>query len=174
MPFIPGVGSDGTALGLAHASRPDSGFGAIHPFGSSAQANIFDRYPSLEPRALGDVNATVTMAEYQRFVIRAVATSVSAISLASALLAVYWFYMMRRNFRRDLVLLLILGGSWKSLWFLIFSGVTFVHGSIASQSAFCQASGYLLLVGFESCGRSINTWGTRWDTDCFQTSPSFS
>lgn len=113
MPLIPNIGSAGTALGLVHASSRDDAVISTQPF---SQLDAFsDGDPRLEPRTLGSTNATVTMADHQRFVIRAVATSVSAVSLASALLAVYWFYMMRRNFRRDLVLLLILGGSWKSL-----------------------------------------------------------
>lgn len=152
MPSIPPAGFNGTPLGLAHANSRD-GFASIYPSGHE-QWHLFEApYPTIEPRALGDKNATIAMAEQQRLVVRAMATSISSISLASALLAVYWFYMMRRNFRRDLVLLLILGGSWKSLWFLVFSAVTVVHGSVSSDSAFCQASGYFLLLGFESCGK---------------------
>lgn len=152
MPLIPDIGSDGTARHLAHA-RSDEAFSLAHAFSSASQWDLLGHdYPTLDTRALGAVNATVAMAEHQRFIIRGVATTAAVVSLASALLAVYWFCMMRRNFRRDLVLLLILGGSWKSLWFLIFSVATFVHGSISSGSPFCQVSGYALLVGFESCG----------------------
>ena len=158
MPFIPNIGSDGTALPLAHANGRHYGFTSAQAMPFLPQGDAFsDGLSTLLPRAsLSTVNSTVAMAEHQRYVIRVVATSASTISLISALLAVYWFCMMRRNFRRDLVLLLILGGSWKSLWFLIFSVATFVNGSIESGSAFCQASGYLLLVGFESCGEFRN------------------
>lgn len=60
--------------------------------------------------------------------------------------------MMRRNFRRDLVLLLIIGDFWKSLWFLVGSAVTLAGGQVATETAFCQASGYFLQVGAEACG----------------------
>lgn len=158
MPLLPRTGSDGIAFSLAHASSRNDGFVsrglALGQTSSSSQwIPTADTLPALAPRnTLGSANATIAMASHQRYVIQSVATSAAVISLTSALLAVYWFYMMRRNFRRDLVLLLILGGSWKSLWFLIFSAATFVNGKIATESAFCQASGYLLLVGFESCG----------------------
>lgn len=157
MPFIPNIGSDGTALGRAHANGRDNGFTPAQALPFLAQEDVFpDNFSILLIRAqLGSINATVAMAEHKREIIRAVATSVTTLSLGSALLAVYWFCMMRRNFRRDLVLLLILGGSWKSLWFLIFSGATFADGPVRTESAFCQASGYFLLVGFESCGESI-------------------
>lgn len=156
MPLIPNVGYDGTAMNLAHANSRDDGFVLADTLSASSQSDL---YPFsafvLEPRSLSSTNTTVQMSQHERYIVRAVATSAAAISLSSALLAVYWFYMMRRNFRRDLVLLLILGGSWKSLWFLIFSVATFVKGTVESGSSFCQASGYLLLVGFESCGQWI-------------------
>ena len=155
MPLIPNIGSDGTARSLGHASSRDNGFTSFHLNSLIPRSDIFSDmgYPIFEARSsLGSVNSTIMITDHQRYIVRAVATSMAALSLTSALLAVYWFCMMRRNFRRDLVLLLILGGSWKSLWFLIFSVTTFVKGSIPTSSPFCQASGYLLLVGFESCG----------------------
>lgn len=60
--------------------------------------------------------------------------------------------MMRRNFRRDLVLLLIIGDFWKSFWFLVGSAQTLASGQIATEDPFCQASGYFLQVGVEACG----------------------
>lgn len=98
------------------------------------------------------VNASAILDANQRHTIQILATVTSSISLAAAICAAYWFIMMQRNFRRDLVLLLILGGSWKSFWFMCFSAVTFASGPVHTSSPFCQASGYCLQVGFEACG----------------------
>lgn len=92
----------------------------------------------------------------QRHVLQILATVTSSLSLAAALVAVFWFLMMQRNFRRDLVLLLILGGSWKSLWFVIFSGVTFATGPIRTSDTICQVGGYCLQAGFEACGALLS------------------
>lgn len=105
---------------------------------------------------LGDyraINASAILEGNQRHTIQIVATATSSLSLAAAICAMYWFIIMRRNFRRDLVLMLIAGGFWKSLWFFTFSVVSFVRGPIKTESSFCQASGYLLQVGFEACGK---------------------
>jgi G protein-coupled receptor GPR1 len=120
-------------------------------------ANLADSNDhALAIRGLNDYNSINTTAIYaasQQRTRQIVATTSSSLSLASALIAVYWFFMMRRNFRRDLVLLLILGGSFKSLWFVVFSVYSFVHGVVDTETAFCQANGYLLQVGFEQCGK---------------------
>lgn len=102
------------------------------------------------------INASAILHLDQRHTIQVVATVTSSISLAAAVCAMYWFILMRRNFRRDLVLMLIAGGFWKSLWFFIHSAVTFARGQIKTETAFCQASGYLLQVGFEACGQLHN------------------
>ncbi|KAF2482937.1 G protein-coupled glucose receptor regulating Gpa2-domain-containing protein [Neohortaea acidophila] len=91
----------------------------------------------------------------QRHVLQILATVTSSLSLAAALVAAFWFLMMQRNFRRDLVLLLILGGSWKSLWFVIFSGVTFATGPIHTSDTICQVGGYCLQAGFEACDIAV-------------------
>lgn len=108
----------------------------------------------LDSRSLGTyINTTAILAMNQTNALHIIVTCTSAISLTTAVCAVYWFWMMRRNFRRDLVLLLIAGGSWKSLWFFIFAVTTFTQGTIETESTFCQGSGYMLQVGFEMCGQ---------------------
>lgn len=113
--------------------------------------------PSLEPRAsaLGSdssFNTSSILARRQKHQIQTIAATFSSMSVLAALCALYWFCMMRRNFRRDLVLLLIIGDFWKSLWFLVGSAVTLAGGQVATETAFCQASGYFLQVGAEACG----------------------
>ena len=103
------------------------------------------------------VNASAILEVSQRHTLQVIATITSSLSLTTATCALFWFLMMQRNFRRDLVLLLILGGSWKSFWFLTFSAVSFVDGHIKSKGPFCQISGYCLQVGFEACGEHKET-----------------
>ena len=100
------------------------------------------------------VNASAILAMEQRHTVQIMSTCASSVSLAAAVVALYWFAMMRRNFRRDLVLLLIMGGSWKSLWFLVFPVVNFARGPVTTPTPFCEVSGYMLQVGFEACGQS--------------------
>ena len=102
------------------------------------------------------VNGSAIETLGERRTLQILATVTASISLATALLAIYWCCMMRRSFRRGLVLLLIIGGSWKSLWFMLYSVVTFTRGQIKSSSPFCQVSGYGLNLGFESCGEYEN------------------
>lgn len=154
MPYIPPFGPDGTALDPVHASLQHT----VSRVRSSLQG-ILPEHHALMPRGLGNynsVNASAIFDMNQQRTRQIVATTSSTLSLASALMAVLWFFMMRRNFRRDLVLLLILGGAFKSLWFVVFSVYSFVHGPVQTASGFCQANGYLLQVGFEQCGKSIS------------------
>ncbi|KAM3424465.1 hypothetical protein BST61_g6469 [Cercospora zeina] len=91
-------------------------------------------------------------AEYQ---LQIIASTFASVSVLAATCAIYWFCMMRRNFRRDLVLLLIVGDFWKSMWFLVFSATTLAKGNIATESSFCQATGYFLQLGLEACDCAI-------------------
>ena len=145
MPYIPLSGSDGSLFQSAHAN-------ALESPDISQDALSFDL---LMPRSLGSsqgFNASMISTIQQQHTLQVLVTCTSSISLLAAVVAVYWFWMMRRNFRRDLVLLLIAGGSWKSLWFVIFSATTFTQGKIETNTSFCQGSGYMLQVGFEMCG----------------------
>ena len=151
MPYIPHLGTDGRALDLAHASLHDVLSGATEPMTAVISndhtlnmRNNLGNYSAINMTSIYDLNQQRTR--------QIVATTTSSLSMASALIAVYWFFMMRRNFRRDLVLLLILGGSLKSLWFVVFCVYTWVTGTVQTESPFCQASGYMLQVGFEQCG----------------------
>lgn len=94
-----------------------------------------------------------TYTQYQRNVVHQLAAATASITLAAQFLAVYWFCLMRRNFRRDLIFLLILGGLFKSVWFLIFSSVAFVkEDSIGTGTPFCLVGGYFLQSGISACG----------------------
>lgn len=100
-------------------------------------------------------NASAILAQQQQYQLQVIASTFSSASMLAAVCAIYWFCMMRRNFRRDLVLLLILGDFWKSAWFLVFASTTLANGPVSTMSSFCQASGYFLQVGVEACGKSV-------------------
>jgi len=105
----------------------------------------------------GDVNGSAILAMKQRHHIQQLAIGTSSISIITVLVALYWFFMMRRNFRRDLILLLIVGDLWKSMWYWIFSVHTLSTGPVASGSAFCESTGFFLSQGLESCGTSVQS-----------------
>ncbi|KAK3715011.1 G protein-coupled receptor gpr1 [Vermiconidia calcicola] len=151
MPLLPLLGSNGELLDLSHAGSVHN---AVYPSSDYGLPNDH----ILSQRGLDDyhsLNTTAIFLMEQQHIIQIVATATSSLSLVAALLACYWFYMMRRNFRRDLVLLLILGGSWKTLWFVVFSLVTFTQGAVKTEDKFCQASGYMSHVGFELCDFAV-------------------
>lgn len=78
------------------------------------------------------------------------ALTFATISVASAILAFYWFIKMRRTFRHDLIMLLIQSDMFKALWFMVYPIVTFTHGPVLSTSTFCQVNGFFLALGIEA------------------------
>ncbi len=53
---------------------------------------------------------------------------------------------------RRLILILIVSQMLKSLVYLIYPVVAFVHGPIKDSSTFCQVSGFISVVGIEGSG----------------------
>ncbi|KAI5363066.1 Putative G protein-coupled receptor GPR1 [Septoria linicola] len=146
----------GRGIGLA----PTSTSPLLRP-ASAFPAAIYDQLSlSLQTRSasLGynpDFNASALLAKRQQNQLQIIASTFSSVSILAAICAIYWFCMMRRNFRRDLVLLLIIGDFWKSTWFLVFSTTTLAKGHIYTSSNFCQATGYFLQLGLEACDCAI-------------------
>lgn len=83
-------------------------------------------------------------------VLVAISLGFGLLSTLATSFAFYWFVRMKRSFRHDLIMLLIVSDFIKSAWFVIFPIVVYTLGPIASESAFCQISGFSLAVGFES------------------------
>jgi G protein-coupled receptor GPR1 len=86
---------------------------------------------------------------YHRVLV-AISLGLGLLSTLATAFAFYWFVRMKRSFRHDLIMLLIVSDFIKSAWFVIFPIVDYTHGPIASESAFCQLSGFSLAVGVES------------------------
>ena len=112
----------------------------------------------------GSVNAAAILAMQQKRTIQIMCACMACISILAAMCAIYWFTMMRRNYRRDLVFMLILGDFYKSLWYLIYGSVSFGRGQVKSSDPFCQVSGFMLQSGLEACGRS--TCKSRVESFC--------
>ena len=79
----------------------------------------------------------------------------ACVSLIAAVVALRWFLLMRRCFRHRLVLFLVASDTFKATWYFVFAVVTIAHGPVKSSSAFCQASGYLLLLSIEASDFAI-------------------
>lgn len=101
------------------------------------------------------VDAAGILAAKQRRYIQIVCAAMASISISAAICAIYWFWTMRRNYRRDLVLMLILGDFYKSLWYLIHGSVNFGRSQVKSGEVFCQVSGFMLQTGLSSCGEFL-------------------
>lgn len=93
------------------------------------------------------------LAAQQRRQIQIVCASMASVSICAAICAIYWFCMMSRNYRRDLVLMLILGDFYKSMWYLIYGSVNFGSHQVQSDEAFCQVSGFMLQMALQACGK---------------------
>lgn len=99
------------------------------------------------------VNAAGILAARQRRQIQILCSAMASVSICAAICAIYWFCMMRRNYRRDLVLMLILGDFYKSMWYLIHGSVNFARSQVQSEEAFCQVSGFMLQMALQACGK---------------------
>jgi G protein-coupled receptor GPR1 len=118
-------------------------------------------------------NASTILLQRQRYQIQVVAATFSSLSVLAALCALYWFMLMRRNFRRDLVLLLVAGDFWKSSWFLISASTQLAGVDLSTERTLCQASGYLLHTGFEACDLAIFLMSLHMSLQIFPPSRSF-
>ncbi|KAH6634978.1 G protein-coupled glucose receptor regulating Gpa2-domain-containing protein [Chaetomium sp. MPI-SDFR-AT-0129] len=74
----------------------------------------------------------------------------ASVSVLATLTTLYWFVRMRRSFRHELVLLLIKSDFLKSAVLVLFAIVNLVRGTVHSDSAFCQVTGFALAVGIET------------------------
>ncbi|WPH04390.1 Hypothetical protein R9X50_00728100 [Acrodontium crateriforme] len=81
---------------------------------------------------------------------------------------------MRRNFRRDLVLLLIAGDLGKNVVYMVFSIQTFVHGQVHTASAFCTGTGYALQMSLGSCDIAIFLMSLHMSLQIFPPTGTFS
>ncbi|KAH8809082.1 G protein-coupled glucose receptor regulating Gpa2-domain-containing protein [Xylogone sp. PMI_703] len=91
----------------------------------------------------------------QQHIIQILALAFSIASVASAILAFYWFVKMRRSFRHDLIMLLIQSDMFKALWFMIYPIVTFIQGPVADLSTFCKVNGFFVSLGIEASDWAI-------------------
>lgn len=99
------------------------------------------------------VDAAGILASQQRRQIQIICAAMASVSIFAAMCAIYWFCMMKRNYRRDLVLMLILGDFYKSLWYLIHGSVNFARSQVTTDESFCQVSGFMLQMGLQACGK---------------------
>ena len=55
----------------------------------------------------------------------------------------------------SLIMILIQSDAFKAIWFMIYPIVVLASGPVTSESAFCQASGFFLALGFEACDMAV-------------------
>lgn len=101
----------------------------------------------------GRLSSTAIFSVQQSRTIQILATVCAAVSVLSTLITLYQLLMLKRNFRRSLILLLIVGDFFKSIWYLVFASTALSVGGIKTSSDFCQANGFLLQTSIEACGK---------------------
>ncbi|OAA38804.1 Plasma membrane G protein coupled receptor (GPCR) [Metarhizium rileyi] len=89
------------------------------------------------------------------FQLNVAAVVVGSLSLLATLVAVAFFLRMRRSFRHDLILLLILSDMLSTLWLVLLPAIELSNGRIPSNSTFCQISGFFLSLGIEACDLTV-------------------
>ncbi|KAK6515228.1 hypothetical protein TWF506_007571 [Arthrobotrys conoides] len=100
---------------------------------------------------LGGPNPTsASLTREQLRIVRIIALCSSAITLIASAIVLHWFVRMKRNFRRQLIMILIICDTWKSLWSFIFPAVALANSTVATTSNFCQASGFFFAFGIET------------------------
>ncbi|KAI9894985.1 MAG: hypothetical protein M1814_000207 [Vezdaea aestivalis] len=112
---------------------------------------------NLQPRVLKDIQETGSHGwpPHQTYILRILATTASAFSVASAIIAFYWFVKMRRSFRHHLIMLLIQSDMLKALWYMIHPAVVLARGDIQTTSKFCQTSGFFIASSTEASDFAI-------------------
>lgn len=105
--------------------------------------------------------------------IQMVALVCSFASLAIIAVTFYWFLRMRRRIRHKyvdhvvrcfihvrmteirLIMLHVMGGFVRELWYLIFSIIILGGADVTTQSPVCQVSGFFINFGSEVTGKAV-------------------
>ncbi|KAJ4387106.1 G protein-coupled receptor gpr1 [Gnomoniopsis smithogilvyi] len=89
-------------------------------------------------------------------ILHIISLTISSISFAATCLSGYWLVRMRRSFRHDLIVLLIVSDFMKSLWFVLYNIIVIGnHSRLDSEGAFCQACGYFFAMGIEAADSAV-------------------
>ena len=123
--------------------------------GSFRYGNFKDEFL---PRSLNSPTSMAmktTMSDSQNRAILIAGLSCACVSFVAAFVALRWFVLMKRCFRHRLVLYLIASDTFKAVWYFIFAVVAIAKGPVSSDSGFCNASGFFLLLGVEAADFAI-------------------
>ncbi|EWC45428.1 hypothetical protein DRE_00827 [Drechslerella stenobrocha 248] len=105
---------------------------------------------------LGGPNPTApALSPNQLRTIRIIALASSSVTLIAAAIVLHWFVRMKRSFRRQLIMILILCDSFKSLWSFIFPAVALANGGAKPANDFCQTTGFFYAAGIEAADLCI-------------------
>ncbi|GAB7343212.1 hypothetical protein MBLNU457_1277t1 [Dothideomycetes sp. NU457] len=103
----------------------------------------------------GAINTKAVLLHDQKVKIAILSVVAGTISVLTCLAALYWFILMRRNFRRTLIMLLLVADCFRSLWFVVFPAVALAHGQVQNGDPFCDAGGFFIQMGLEACDVAI-------------------
>lgn len=105
---------------------------------------------SLPGRGLGgDSEKSNSYTRQEQHIQQVLAVVSASISMLSGLISFYWFATMKRNFRHQLIMLLIGSGMFKAVWYWV-PPITILAGLEPISHGFCQGVGFLLAVGIEA------------------------
>ncbi|OAG10152.1 uncharacterized protein CC84DRAFT_1084288 [Paraphaeosphaeria sporulosa] len=91
--------------------------------------------------------------DQKNYNVRVASAACAATSMVAAFTVFYWFCRMEKRFRHRLIMLLIFGDLMKALWLFLQAVVSLARGTIITESAFCQSSGFFVQFGTEESDR---------------------
>ena len=154
------LGLDSTIAFLSYGNLHVLGHGeAVSPssFNFNSQT-LTTRAAPIAANAMGLgghlASPSTILKQNQKINVQILSSVAASTSIILCLVVLYWFLLLQRNFRRTLVLLLILSDLFKSSWQLIFPAVSLARRGIDSANPFCDAAGFFIQMGLEACGKS--------------------
>ncbi|KAF1955716.1 hypothetical protein CC80DRAFT_78023 [Byssothecium circinans] len=100
-------------------------------------------------------SSTQLFAIHRKWNVQVAAVTCAAVSMATSFIVFYWFCRMQKLFRHRLLMLLIFGDLMKASWLFLFGVVSIFRGTVYTESAFCQAAGFLVQYGTETSDYAV-------------------
>ncbi|PVI03545.1 hypothetical protein DM02DRAFT_246709 [Periconia macrospinosa] len=94
-------------------------------------------------------------AAHRTYWLQVAGATCAAATMVAACVAFFWFCRMEKRFRHRLIMLLIFGDMMKATWMFLFAVVSIARGKVYTESAFCQASGFLVQYGTETSDYAV-------------------
>ena len=139
------VSTEGTTQGPCLLEQVDIGTQSCSLFPRVKMTSLLN-----EGRASNRANSFTA---HQKYIQQILAVTFASISILSALVTIYWFVRLKKIYRYQLIMMLIVSGMFKAMWYFIPPILVLVRKRPVSRAA-CHGFGFLLALGIEASGLS--------------------